>query len=163
METIPVSEGVKILLNTIQKELFPILNELKQLLVDIQELRIKFPLYSKKLNEYNKKYQQITKRFFTTVQKLETPDILFKDLPSNTQDMAGYFQFQGAMGKNIEEGSKYIEIIDRTLDRKSQNTFNSWTVFLAIVAIMISVISITHEKDRDIDLRPIESNLQDNI
>jgi hypothetical protein len=163
METIPVSEGVKILLNTIQKELFPILNELKQLLVDIQELRIKFPLYSKKLNEYNKKYQQITKRFFITVQKLETPDILFKDIPSNPQDMAGYFQFQGAMGKNIEEGSKYIEIIDRTLDRKSQNIFNSWTVFLAIVAIIISVISITHEKARDIDLKQIESTLQDNI
>ena len=40
-----ISEGLKILLNTMQQELFPVLSDLKQLLVDIQGLRITFPLY----------------------------------------------------------------------------------------------------------------------
>lgn len=146
MNTIPVSDGTKILLDTIQKELFPVLNELKQLLIDTQELRIKFPLYSKRLKEYDNRYQEITKKFFIVVQKLETPDILFKDLPNNPQNIASYFQFQGAMSKNIEEGSKYVEIVDRTLDRKRQTIFNSWTLFLAITAIVLGLISSTHEK-----------------
>lgn len=146
MENIPLSEGTKILLNTIQTELFPILNNLKQLLVDIQGLRINFPLYSKKLNNYNLKYQTIAKDFFTVVQKLETPNILFKGLPSNPQDIASYFEFHEAMSKNISEGSRYVEIIDRTLDRKQQTIFNSWTIFLAALAIVMSVISTTPEK-----------------
>jgi len=137
---IPLSEGTKILLDTIQKELFPILNDLKQLLVDIQGLRITFPLYSKRLNIYNIKYQTIAKSFFTVVQKLETPDILFKDLPKNHKAIASYFQFHEAMSKNIGEGSRYVEIIDRTLDRKRQTIFNSWTIFLATLAIVISLI-----------------------
>ncbi len=150
MENIPLSEGTKILLNTIQKELFPILNELKQLLIDIQGLRITFPLYSKELNKYEATYQDVAKRFFTLVQKLETPDILFQGLPPNPQDIAGYFQFEGAVGKNINEGSKYVEIIDRTLDRKRQTIFNSWTLFLAVLAIVISVILAMPEKDNNI-------------
>ena len=127
-------------METVHKELFPILNELKQLLVDIQGLRIVFPLYSKRLNKYDTQYQDIAKRFFIVVQKLETPDILFKDLPNNPQDIASYFQFEGAVSKNINEGSKYVEIIDRTLDRKRQTIFNSWTLFLAILAIVISIV-----------------------
>ena len=140
MENIPVSEGTKRIMETVHKELFPILNELKQLLVDIQGLRIVFPLYSKRLNKYDTQYQDIAKRFFIVVQKLETPDILFKDLPNNPQDIASYFQFEGAVSKNINEGSKYVEIIDRTLDRKRQTIFNSWTLFLAILAIVISIV-----------------------
>lgn len=149
MENTSISKGTKILLDTIQQELFPVLNELKQLLVDIQGLRITFPLYSKELSKYEVVYQDIAKRFFIVVQKLETPDILFKDLPHNPQDIAGYFQFEGAVGKNINEGSRYVEIIDRTLDRKRQTIFNSWTLFLAVLAIVISVIFATHEKDKN--------------
>lgn len=133
-------------METVHKELFPILNELKQLLVDIQGLRIVFPLYSKGLNKYDTQYQDIAKRFFIVVQKLETPDILFKDLPNNPQDITSYFQFEGAVGKSINEGSKYVEIIDRTLDRKRQTIFNSWTLFLAILAIFISIVFTMHEK-----------------
>lgn len=144
MENIQVSEGTKRIVETVHKELFPILNELKQLLVDIQGLRIVFPLYSKELKKYDTQYQDIAKRFFIVVQKLETPDILFKDLPNNPQDIASYFQFEGAVGKNVNEGSKYVEIVDRTLDRKRQTIFNSWTLFLAILAIVISTVFATH-------------------
>lgn len=133
-------------METVHKELFPILNELKRLLVDIQGLRITFPLYSRDLKKYDTQYQDVAKRFFVVVQKLETPDILFKDLPSNPQDMASYFQFEGAVGKTINEGSKYIEIIDRTLDRKRQAIFNSRTLFLAILAIVISIVFAIHEE-----------------
>ncbi len=149
MENIPISEGTKILLNTIQQELFPVLNELKQLLVDIQGLRITSALYSKELSKYEAAYQDLAKRFFIVVQKLETPDILFKDLPHNPQDIAGYFQFEGAVGKNLNEGSRYVEIIDRTLDRKRQTIFNSWTLFLAVLAIVISVVFATQGKDNN--------------
>ncbi|MFA5751352.1 MAG: hypothetical protein WCX79_04535 [Candidatus Paceibacterota bacterium] len=139
-EYIPLSEGAKILLNTVQKELFPVLNELKQLLVNIQGLRINCPLYSKQLIEYQTTYEDTAKRFFVIVQKLETPDILFKDLPQDIQNIASYFQFENAVGKNINEGSKYVEIIDRTLDRKRQIIFNYQTLFVAILAIAISII-----------------------
>lgn len=133
------------MMEIVHKELFPALNELKQLLVDIQGLRIIFPLYSKELKRHDTQYQDIRKRFFTVVQKLETPDILFKGLPNNPQDIASYFQFEGAISKNINEGSKYVEIIDRTLDRKRQTVFNSWTLFLAVLAIVVSVTFPTLE------------------
>lgn len=149
MENIPVSEGTRKMMETVQNELFPILNELKQLLIDIQNLRVVFPLYLKDLNKINNKYGEIAKRFFIVVQKLETPDILFEGLPKNNQDIASYFQFQGAISKHISEGSKYIEIIDRTLDRKRQTIFNSWTLFLAILAIAVSIIFTMHEKGSD--------------
>ncbi|MEK7638795.1 MAG: hypothetical protein AAB388_01400 [Patescibacteria group bacterium] len=148
MEQIPVSEGTKRLLNTVQQELFPILNELKQLLIDIQGVRINFPLYSSRLRKYSSQYEDIAKRFFVVVQKLETPDILFKGLPENSKDIASYFQFESAVGKNISEGSAYIEIIDRTLDRKRQTIFNSWTLLFAVIAIVISIFFSTHEKDQ---------------
>jgi chromosome segregation ATPase len=136
---IPVSEGTKRMLNLVKDEFFPITNEIKELLIEIQKIRIKIPIFSKKLNNLEKEYEDVSKRFYSVVKKLETPDDLFEGLESNQQDIVGYFQFQKPIANNINSSSKYIEIIDRTLDRKKERIQNFRTLVLAIVAIVISV------------------------
>lgn len=139
---IPLSEGGKIMLNIVKDELFPLQNDLKNLLLDIQKCRIKLPFYSKKLNLLENKYFELSIKFFDIVRKLETPDILFKGLKDDPLNIANYFQFHEAISKNINDGSKYIEIIDRTLDRKKEMVQNFRTLILAFAAIIISIISI---------------------
>ena len=138
-DQIPVTSGQKIIMNTVQKELFPTLESLKELLVRIQKLRIAFPLYSRELSLIEKEYTQIAVDFFEVTRKLQTPDILFKD-SKDDQNMVDYFQFRGAFIQNISEGASYIEIIDRTLDRKSEMIQNSRTLFLALVALVVSIV-----------------------
>jgi hypothetical protein len=141
-EQIPLSDGGKIMLNIVKDELFPLQNDLKNLLLDTQKCRISLPFYSKKLNSLENKYFELSIKFFDIVRKLETPDILFKGLKDDPLNIANYFQFHEAISKNINEGSKYIEIIDRTLDRKKEIIQNFRTLILAFVAIIISIISI---------------------
>ncbi len=128
-------------MNTVKDELFPVLNDLNQLMLEIHSLRIVFPLYSSELKKYDSKYQDIAGKFFTIVQKLETPDILFEGLPENPQDIASYFQLEAAFRKNIARGSRYIELLDRILDRKRQTIFNSWTLLLGAIAILVGLFS----------------------
>lgn len=143
-EQIPLTEGAKIILNTIKDEFFPIQKELMLLLKEVQELRIKNLVYSREIHDLNKKYEELSPNFFDIAIKLKTPDILFKSLERNNsmQNMASYFQFKNAIEDSINEGFKYIEIIDRTLDRKNEKIQNSRTLILALLALIISMISI---------------------
>lgn len=135
----PATTGQKIIMNTIQKELFPTLESLKELLVRIQKLRIIFPLYSKELSLIEKDYEKTAVAFFEVTRKLQTPDILFKDSKED-RNIVDYFQFRGAFVQNISEGASYIEIIDRTLDRKRGTIQNSRTLFLALSALVVSIL-----------------------
>ncbi len=140
------SNGETRIMEVFKYELFPSLDELKKLIVDIHNLRIIYLLYSRKLNKYNLEYQNISKKFFIILQKIDTPDILFNDLVDNPQNMISYFNFEPIIIKKIDEGLKYIEIIDRVLDRKRQYIFNSWTLFLSIIAICLSIFFAIHNK-----------------
>lgn len=144
---IPVNEGAKRILNTLKDELFPLSNQLKELLLKIQRLRIKFPIYSKSLNDLELEYFALSEKFFTITQKLETPDILFVGL-EGSQPMIDYFQYEATISKTISETSKYVEIIDKTLDRKNQTIQNFRTLSLAIIAIAISILSMFWSNDR---------------
>ncbi len=137
-----ISEGGKRILDTVQKELFPSLEKLKDILVRIQKVRISWQLYSLELHKLEKEYYQASSDFFSTVRKLQTPDILFSGLENNPQHIVDYFQFQGAFQNNIAQGINYIEIIDRTLDRKAQNIQNNRIFLISITAIVISLIKL---------------------
>src|SRR3970040_1750600 len=91
---ISISEGGKRILNTVQDELFPVLNRLKELLLSVQKCRTMIPIYSPKLNRLESEYSDVSSEFFTVVRKLETPDILFENLDKNSQNIASYFSFQ---------------------------------------------------------------------
>lgn len=136
---IPVSEGTKRMLDTFQKELLPALDSMRKLVIEVQSCRITFPFYSHKLTVLQKKYNEISIEFFNVVRKLETPDILFKDISENPQNIASYLQFQPAMSKSIADGSNYIEILDRALDRKNESIQNTRTLAIAMIAIFISI------------------------
>lgn len=135
-----VSEGGKRILNTCQKELFPTLNKLKELLISIQKCRISFQLYSRQLDKFEKDYHNVSLVFFEVSRKLETPDIIFEGLSGEAQYIADYFQYQNAFLQNLADGRNYVEIIDRTLDRKNQNIQNNRTFLLAIIAIVVSLL-----------------------
>lgn len=137
-----ISKGTKRILDTMQQDLFPSLSRLRELLVRIQKFRISSQLYSTELHKLELEYSGISTSFFTIVKKLETPDILFEGLEGESQNMIDYFQWQNAFSKNLDEGSKYIEIIDRTLDRKNQSIQNNRTFVFALLAIFISLISL---------------------
>ena len=126
-------------MNTVHKELFPTLESLKELLIRTQKLRIVFPLYSKELVLIEKEYRQTAVDFFEVTRKLQTPDILFKDSKED-KNIVDYFQFRGAFVQSISEGSSYVEIIDRTLDRKRETIQNSRTLFLALLALVVSIV-----------------------
>lgn len=141
-QEIPVSEGTKVMLDTIQNELFPVLEKLKKLLVDVQSCRIRFPLYSPKLNSLEIEYGDISVDFFNVARKLDTPDILFKGLKEDTQNIASYLQFRNVTAEKISDGSRYLEILDRTLDRKKESIINAWTLVLAFLAILVSILTL---------------------
>lgn len=141
MEEMPISAGGKRVLNTVKDDLFPILKELRDLLLRVHRSRPPFPLYSPNLSSLTLEFEELSASFFGVVRKLETPDILFSGLTEDPRNIADYFQFQGAFLKQIEEGGKYIEIIDRTLDRKTQAIQNSRTLVLALIAIIASLIT----------------------
>mgnify|MGYP001561891979 CR=1 FL=1 len=139
---IPVSEGGKRILNTIKDELFPVIKRLKDILVRVQKVRISYQLYSTTLSNLETEYALVSGDFFEVVRKLQTPDLLFKGLVDNPQYVADYFQYQEAFQKNIEQGLNYVEIIDRTLDRKIQNIQSNKTFLISVTAIVISILSI---------------------
>lgn len=138
-QQIPVTPGLRRILSTIKDELFPQIDNLKNLLVEIQSCRISYQLYSSRLSSLEKKYSNVSEDFFEVVKKLETPDILFKGVEGGERNIADYFQFQGAFKQNISEGVGYIEIIDRTLDRKIGTIQNTRTFLISIVALVVSI------------------------
>ncbi len=139
---IPISIGGKKILNTVKDELFPIINDLKSILISVQRIRISYQLYSLDLSKTEKEYTQEVVKFFEVVRKLQTPDLLFEGLDGDFQNMADYFQYQGAFQKVIEQGLNYVEIIDRTLDRKTQNIQSNRVFLISVIAIVISIFSI---------------------
>lgn len=139
----PISEGGKRILNSVKDELFPLLEKTKDVMVRIQKIRISHQLNSPRLNELENEYSDIMARFFEVVRKLQTPDILFMGLKQeDTQNIVDYFNYQNAFQKNIEQGLNYVEIIDRTLDRKMQNIQNNRAFLFSILAIIISILSL---------------------
>jgi len=136
---IPITDGQRKILETVKDELFPQLVNLRNLLVRIQECRIYYQLHSFKLHELDKEYSRVSRDFFVVVQKLETPDILFEGVAGGKENIVHYFQFAGAFKQKIAEGVGYVEIIDRTLDRKI-GTIRTTRIFLiSIIAIVISI------------------------
>ena len=79
-QQIPVTSGQKVILETIKSELFPQIEKLKDVLMKIQACRISFQIYSKELQGIENDYYIASKGFFEIVKKLETPDILFKNV-----------------------------------------------------------------------------------
>jgi len=137
---IPVSTGGRRILNTVKEELFPVIDRLKDILVHVQKVRISYQLYSPILSNLEKEYTQVSADFFEVVRKLQTPDVLFDGLSDNPQNIVDYFQYQGAFQKNIEQGLNYVEIVDRTLDRKTQSIQNTRTFLISIIAIVVSIL-----------------------
>lgn len=137
---IPATPGQKKIMSTIQDELFPEMDKLKDLMIEVHECRISYHAYSSKLQKLEKEYSKTSKRFFSVVKKLQTPDDLFEGVDGGMKNMADYFQFKGAFQKNIEQGMNYIEIIDRSLDRKLGAIYSNRAFYLSLLAILISVI-----------------------
>ena len=142
LNQIHISEGGKRVLTTVKDELFPCINKLKDVLVSTQKIRISYQLYSPVLVSLEKEYIKICSEFFEIVRKLDTPDILFQGLQKNDQNIVAYFQFQEGFKRSIDKGLNYVEIIDRTLDRKTQNIQNNRTFLISVLAIVISVLSV---------------------
>lgn len=138
-QSIPVTPGQRRILDTIKDELFPQIESLKKLIVEIQTCRISYQLYSRKLGILDAEYSRISKSFFEVVKKLETPDILFEGIEGGEKNVVDYFQFQNAFKQKIAEGVSYIEIIDRTLDRKIETIRNTRTFLISIIALVISI------------------------
>lgn len=61
LEGQPVTPGQKVILETVQKELFPQIDKLKDLLVKIQSCRISFQIYSLQLQQIEKEYYIVAK------------------------------------------------------------------------------------------------------
>jgi hypothetical protein len=137
---IPITTGQQKILETLWNDLFPQIEVLKDLMVNIQACRVSCQIYSLKLNQLEKRYSEASQTFFGVVKKLETPDILFQDT-ENAKDnnMVAYFQYQSAFKQNIAEGISYVEIIDRTLDRKSGSVQNNRTLLISLFALFASI------------------------
>ena len=76
---------------------------------------------------------------FEVVKKLETPYLIFEGMDGGERNIVDYFQFQGAFKQNISEEVGYVEIIDRTLDRKVGTIQNTRTFLISIVALVVSI------------------------
>jgi len=139
-----IRPGQRKIMVTVKDELFPQIEKLKDLLVKIQSCRISNQLFSIIMNNLENEYSMVSSNFFEVVKKLETPDILFQGVDGGDQNMIDYFQFRGAFKDNISEGLNYIEIIDRTLDRKFGVIVNNRTFLISIVAIIISIYFANH-------------------
>ena len=141
-QQIPISDAGRVILNTVKDELFPLTNELKDILVQTQQVRISYQVYSERVNKLDKRYSELCTKLFVVIRKLETPDILFEGLGDTPQHMIDYFNFQQATQKSINDAVNYVEITDRTLDRKMQSIQNNRTMLVSLIAVLISIISI---------------------
>ncbi|GEM_PF-1802394 len=146
MDPVPESPAARRILITVKDELFPILNKLRDLLVRVQKCRIGYQLYSPELRALDVEYSIVSGEFFVLHKKMSTPDLLFEGLSETTdasshpapQLVFEYNRFQFAFSKLLDEGVSYTEIIDRTLDRKTQSLNNNRTFSLAVIAIFVS-------------------------
>lgn len=138
-QSMKITPGQRKILDTVKDELFPQVDNLKSILVDIQACRISYQLYSLKLSSLEKRYSKVLKDFFEVVKKLETPDILFEGVGGGERNIVDYFQFQGVFKQNISEGIGYVEIIDRTFDRKVGTIQNTRTFLISIIALGVSI------------------------
>ena len=136
---IELTNGQQIIMRTIMVELRPPLESLKKLVVKIHKLRLSFQLYSNELLLIEKEYAEISTAFFEATRKLQSPELLFEN-SDNDCDMFSYMTNQGLFIPKISEGVAYIEIIDRTLDRKLQTIQNSRALVLALSALVIGLL-----------------------
>ncbi len=146
-DQLPIRPGGKRILDTVKDRLFPITNRLKDILVRVQKIRVSYQLYSPTLSSLDKEYTEASGDFFEVVRILQTPDLLFEGLGDNPEPIVDYFQYQEAFQKNIEQGLNYVEITDRTLDRKTQSIQNNRTFLVSLLAIIISLLSIFQSPD----------------
>lgn len=141
-KTIPITSSEQRILMVVKEELFPQIEKIKKLMVDIQTCRTTYQLYSKQLNELEREYTSISKEFFSVVRKLETPDILFVDINDDNSNVVAYFKYKQGFSQSISEGVGYIEVVDRTLDRKLGKINNNRTLLIALAAVLIPLWQI---------------------
>lgn len=139
--------GADILLKAMLDDFFPLEKKINSCLVEIQKIRIPYYfLFSKKLNDLTVKYENLSAEYFSLVNVINNPDLLFenfKDKNKGVPDyMIGYMQFKPGIQNNINQVNINLEIIDRTLDRKHQNLQNKITLFLAVFSIVLGVFSL---------------------
>jgi hypothetical protein len=139
---IPITESGKRILDTVKDELFPLLEDMKNILVDVHACRISYQIYSCELNQINDRYLEKSTKIFQVIQKLQTPDILFQGLENTDQNAVDYFQYKMTFEKNIGEAFVYTEIIDRTLDRKFQSIQNTRTIWISMLALVLSALAM---------------------
>ncbi len=128
---------------TFKDELHEPLEKLKELFVTSQKIRITANLYSRKLSQLEREYSTVLPELFEVIRKLDTPDLLFKDLDVNDGERLGaYFSAKPAIQSATAEVMKYTEVIDKAIDRKNQTIHNNRTLIASVVALFLSVVTL---------------------
>jgi len=129
------------------QEMFPVVRDLQGLAVDVCALRIGFfsSFYSRKLNALNHEYVDLLGNFMRVYRKWADPNELFKDVDVKdprgaAQLMNDYTRMRGALREHLEEGFRLLAYIDNVLRDRKTIAYNRLTMFIAALAIVISVL-----------------------
>jgi hypothetical protein len=141
-QQIPVSQPEKRILETFRVEFFPEIQKLKDVLIRIQGCKLYMRLYSPQLPTLEQEYLNTVSKLFLIDRKLTTLDVLFEGLTNTAENMQAYFKYQVMIKEKLSEMSSYIEIIDRTLDRKKQTLQNNRTLVIAVVALIVGLFQL---------------------
>lgn len=131
-------------------ELFPLIQEIRQLAIKVSTFRVGFwgSFFRKKLSQIDEEYKNYSAKFIEKFHKWSTPDILFQEIehPPGSKEsamvIADYFNSQGAIMQHFNEGFRLLSYIDRIITEQSTASYNRISITLAILAITVSIIVI---------------------
>ncbi len=137
-------EGGDTIAKFTKDELFPVVNEIKNLAIRVSQFRVGFwgSFLRYKFSETENSYKNISVQFIKLYHKWNTPDILFEKLEKQDPPIfiADYFQAQQSVMWHFNESFRLLSYIDRILTEQSTAAYNRVSISLALLAIVLSII-----------------------
>jgi hypothetical protein len=131
----------------VKDELIPLNKQLQNLVVDVSASRVGVcdSITRGRLNAFESRYVDLSGRFMKAYRKWSDPDELFSGIEAGDPQKAAamisdYFNTKAAVGEHFGEGFRLIAHIDRIISDRKSTAYNRTTMFLAVLAIVISII-----------------------
>jgi len=151
-QTYTNEDASKTIENFLNDRLIPQVNALESLAVAVQRLKIgTFGVFHRKqLAALEQDFREKSKQFLTLNHIYSDPDKLFADLKLDPQKdaerikdlQADYENSKTLVNYHMKRGFRMLELLQRQLDRYHRSADQRLAVFLSILAITASVISV---------------------
>lgn len=137
-------EGMDLIMKFSKDKFFPALGKIEIIGIYVCDYKENFfELITKsKLRKIEKDFKSATKNFFSVYHEWNTPDLLFKDQKDNGLLMVDYFVSMPMLKDGFSNGFMIFDFVHKIISDKNTAYFNRMSFLLAILALVVSIISI---------------------